>query len=74
MDKHTLLMIVLNLLDNQRTTAIYTFDKVINILMEVSGYDTLDEFVNDLDEQRSFDKGNPYFKEAVKHLYRQSNF
>lgn len=74
MDKFTLLMIVLHLLDEHRNTSVFTFNKVINILMEVSGYDTLDEFVNDLDKKRSFDKGNPYFKEAVKQLYRQSNF
>lgn len=69
-----LLEIVLNLLNKQNTNVVYTFDVVIDILMEVSGYDSVEDFATFLDAQNIINNGNPYFKEAVLHLYKKSKF
>lgn len=69
-----LLSIVKKFMWAQNNKSVFTFHEIVNLLMESSGHDDINDFVRYLDNANQINNGNPYFKDAVLQLYRNTEF
>lgn len=64
--------IIAQLLEKQNSKVVFTFTEILDILKDTANYDNIRDFISDIDANTQINNGNPYFKDAVLHLYEKS--